>query len=125
MRCIKPTSKKSSSDGSRRNRQRGGVGGEKKHRWRRVPQEVVDTFLAHRHLPPGVLSLRVLSRYVRDVSRMPISRLTGCSSLHARDLHSLFRISFAIRDGHKEIGPRDCPDEISMKSVCVPCCSAL
>ncbi|TGZ57268.1 hypothetical protein DBV15_09868 [Temnothorax longispinosus] len=89
-------------------RRRGGVGGEKKRRWRRVPQE------AKRLLTPSSridIFLRAFcsstSRYVRDAPRMSISRLAGCSFLHARDLHSLFRISFA--SDTEEIGPGDCP----------------
>lgn len=65
-----------------------------------TPSSHIDTFL--QAFCPSA------SRYVRDVPRMPISRLAGCSSLYARDLHSLFRISFAtgMRRSGREIAHR-------------------
>lgn len=88
-------SKRSSSDGSRREGivgeaawevKKSAGGGECRKRLL-TPSSRIDTFL--RAFCPSA------SRYVRDTPRMPISRLVGCSSLHARDLHSLFRVSFA------------------------------
>lgn len=100
-RCVKG----GSSDGSRRE----GIIGEaawevkKKRRWRRVPQEVVDTFLVHRHLPPGVLSLAVRAWYTANVNQ-PAGRLL----LLAR-ARLAFAMSRFLCVEHEEIGPGDCP----------------
>lgn len=108
MHCIKAMSKRSSlSDGSRR----GGIVGEaawevkKKCRWWRVPQEVVDTFLVHRHLPPGILSLGVI---VRAWYTANVNQSAGRLLLLTR-ARLAFSISRFLRVGHEAIGLRDCP----------------